>query len=70
VIEIVFNITQSLPQEFYERLTDSQKEVLGYCSIPNYDETQGIDMKCGYDLSLPHSKDYYQPLIDSIIDVK
>lgn len=49
-----FNITGSLPEEYYRRLTDEQKAVLGYCSIPYDDETQGIDMKRGYDV-LPES---------------
>lgn len=58
-----FNITQSLPQQCYERLTDSQKAVMGFCSVPNYDETHGIDMKCGYDALLPHVADYHEPVL-------
>jgi len=49
-----FNITGSLPEEFYRRLTDEQRGVLGFCSIPYENEMQGIDMKRGYDL-LPTS---------------
>ncbi len=45
-----FNIPENLPQEIYDRLTDEQRAVLGYCSLPYDDETVGIDMKRGYDL--------------------
>ena len=47
------DIPRSLPQEIYEKLTDSQKAILGFCSMPNKDETTGIDMKRGYDSLLP-----------------
>jgi hypothetical protein len=43
-----FQIPQSLPQEIYARLTDSQKSIVGFCSLPYEDENQGIDMKRGY----------------------
>jgi len=44
-----FNLTRSLPQDIYKRLTDSQKAILGFCSIPYDEESQGVDMKKGYD---------------------
>jgi len=44
-----FNITQRLPQEFYEKLTSKQKSILGFCSIPFNDETEGVDLRQGYD---------------------
>ncbi len=44
-----FNIPASLPDEFYHRLTDEQRAVMGFCSIPYDDEMLGIDMKRGYD---------------------
>jgi Phytanoyl-CoA dioxygenase (PhyH) len=44
-----FSITRNLPQEIYEKLTDSQKAILGFCSIPYNNESEGIDMKRGYD---------------------
>lgn len=50
----MFNITGTMPQAIYEQLTDSQKAVLGFCSIPNSSERYGIDMKTGYD-ALPES---------------
>ena len=53
-----FNIPQNLPQEFYERLTDWQKAVLGYCSLPYNNESEGVDMKRGYDSLLPRVMEY------------
>jgi ectoine hydroxylase-related dioxygenase (phytanoyl-CoA dioxygenase family) len=52
-IKQMFNIPANVPQEIYEKLTDSQKALLGYCSIPYNDETEGVDMKRGYDTLLP-----------------
>lgn len=48
-IKQMHNLTQTLPQEYYDRLTDNQKAILGYCSIPYRDETLGISMKRGYE---------------------
>ena len=48
-IKQAFEINRSLPQSIYDKLTDSQKAVLGFCSIPYADETKGIDMKRDYD---------------------
>ncbi|MFW6027497.1 MAG: phytanoyl-CoA dioxygenase family protein, partial [bacterium] len=53
-----WNITQNLPQEIYEQLTDSQRAILGFCSIPARDETTGIDLKRGYDDLLPEVSAY------------
>jgi Phytanoyl-CoA dioxygenase (PhyH) len=44
-----FNIPQTLPQDIYDRLNRKQKAVLGFCSLPYNDETEGIDMKRGYE---------------------
>jgi len=43
-----FNITGNLPERIYAGLSDKQRAVLGFCSIPHEDETRGIDMKRGY----------------------
>ena len=48
-IKQMFDIPQTMPQEIYEKLTDSQKAVLGFCSIPYKSESDGVDMKNGYD---------------------
>jgi len=44
-----FDIPRSLPQAIYETLTDSQKAVLGFCSVPPADETTGFNPRRGYD---------------------
>lgn len=53
-----WNVTARLPQSIYEQLTDSQKAVLGFCSIPNLDETRGIDLKCGHESLRAHVHEY------------
>ena len=53
-----FNVIQSLPQGIYEKLSDSQKAVLGFCSIPHLNEREGIDLKRGYDSLLPDVRGY------------
>ena len=55
-----FNIPANVPQDIYARLTPSQKAILGYCSIPFDHESEGIDMKRGYD-GLPETVDAYRP---------
>ena len=42
-----FDITGSLPPEIYRQLTDRQKALLGFCSIPPLDEHHGAQKK-GY----------------------
>lgn len=45
----MFDITGTLPRTIYDKLTDPQRAVLGFCSIPHRDESVGVDMKRGYD---------------------
>ena len=54
----MFYITETLPQDIYDQLTDSQKAVLGFCSIPHRSEMEGVDMKRGYDSLLPDVAGY------------
>jgi len=48
-IKQMFDITGNLPKDIFNKCTNSQKAILGFCSIPWADETQGIDMKRGYE---------------------
>ena len=48
-IKQAFQIPEALPEEIFQQLTDEQKAIMGYCSIPYRDETEGIDMKRGFD---------------------
>jgi len=48
-IKQAFDIPKGLPASIYETLTNNQRAIMGYCSTPYTDETQGIDMKRGYD---------------------
>lgn len=53
-----YDITGKLPQAIYEQLTDNEKAILGFCSIPLGDEFAGIDFKKGYDWLKPRVSDY------------
>ncbi len=48
-IKQMFNITESLPKEIYDSLSAKQKSILGFCSVPYMDESEGIDFKRGYE---------------------
>lgn len=56
-----FDLTGSLPQSIYEALSDDEKAVLGYCTIPPYDEHERTDMKSGHAQLRPHVADYDRP---------
>lgn len=43
-----FDIPGNLPSEIYNQLSDTQKAVLGFCSTPFNDESEGIDIRKGY----------------------
>ena len=46
-------MTRSLPDSIYKKLTDEQKLLLGFCSIPPSDESNSIHTKKSYlDLKL------------------
>lgn len=45
----LFDIPGTLPSDYYNRLTDSQKAVMGYCSMSIGDESFGVGLKRGYD---------------------
>ena len=44
-----FNIVKKIPQDIYRKLSNKEKSILGFCSIPYNDEFEGIDLKTGYD---------------------
>lgn len=45
-----YRITETLPEAFYRRLSDSERAVMGYCSTPPKDEHERIDIKGGYQM--------------------
>lgn len=57
-IKQAFDIPGNVPQDIYDALTDREKAVLGYCSVPYDNEVYGIDMKRGYQLLPKHVADY------------
>ena len=57
-IKQAFDIPGNMPQALYEQLTEREKGVLGYCSVPYDDESFGIDMKRSYTLLPQRVVDY------------
>jgi len=53
-----FNIPQNLAQEIYGKLSPKEKTILGFCSLPYNDESEGIDMKRGYESLLEDVSGY------------
>ncbi len=50
--------TRSMPQEIFDTLTPQEKAVLGFCSIPHFDESAGIDIKSSYEQLPPSVRDF------------
>lgn len=44
-----YDITAALPKNFLNQLNNEEKTILGFFSIPPYDEYERIDIKTGYD---------------------
>jgi len=53
-----FDMTGTLPQAVYEALTDDEKAVFGYCSLPPRDEYERTDIKTGFSALRPKVSDY------------
>ena len=43
-----FDMTRSIPEEFYRALSDKHKALIGFCTIPPRDEHERIGRNCGY----------------------
>lgn len=56
------DIARGLPDDIYQGLSDSQKALLGYCSIPPLNEHERISTKTGYESLRPHVWDYFPSL--------
>ena len=53
------DIPRGLPEEIYAALSDEERSLLGYCSIPPTNEHQRISMKIGYEELKPRVSDYF-----------
>jgi len=53
------DITRALPEHIYQNLSDEQKALLGFCSIPPVSQKDRVNTKCGYDFLKPSVTDYY-----------
>jgi ectoine hydroxylase-related dioxygenase (phytanoyl-CoA dioxygenase family) len=54
------DMTRAVPDEIYRDLSDEQKSLLGFCSIPPRDERERINTKCGYEFLKTSVQDYYR----------
>jgi hypothetical protein len=54
------DITRSMPEDLYQSLSDEQKALVGFCSIPPRDEHDRINTKCGYGFLKPTVAEYYR----------
>lgn len=54
------DMPRGMSDEIYQQLSDEQKSLLGFCSIPPIDESSRINTKCGYDFLKPSVKDYFE----------
>ena len=54
------DMTKSLPNEIYQKLSDEKKLLLGFCSIPPTDESERIITKQSYDDLLDNVDDYHK----------
>ena len=41
---------KSMPKSILKKLTNKQKQLLGFCSIPPITESDRINTKCGYEV--------------------
>lgn len=44
------DIPDTIPKSIFKKLSNKQKQILGYCSIPPKSELDRINTKCGYDI--------------------
>jgi len=51
------NIPESVPKKIFNKLSNKQKQILGYCSIPPMSELERINTKCGYNILKNHKGD-------------
>lgn len=53
------DITRSLPEHIYQSLSNEEKSILGFCSIPPVSEFERVNTKCGYENLRQSVKEYY-----------
>jgi hypothetical protein len=53
-------MVRTLPEGFYAKMTDEQKQLIGYLCIPPDSEVDRINVKCGYEFLKPKVADYFR----------
>ena len=51
------DLVNSIPKKIFKKLTNKQKQILGFCSIPPKSELDRINTKCGYNFLKTFSKE-------------
>ncbi len=44
------NMPNTIPKKIFSKLSNKQKQILGFCSIPPDSELQRVNIKCGYEI--------------------
>jgi hypothetical protein len=57
-VKPTIDITGCLKDEIYQKLSDEQKQLLGFCSIPSRNPFERVNCKCGYEYLKKSVKDY------------
>lgn len=52
------DIVRGMNDSIYQRCSNEQKQLLGFCSIPPISPLDRVNTKCGYDFLKPSIKDY------------
>ena len=49
-VKQAMDMPKSLPKKIYNKCSNLEKQLLGFCSIPPADEAKRINTKCGYEI--------------------
>ena len=49
-VKQAMDMPKGLPRKIYNKCTNLEKQLIGFCSIPPKDEKQRINTKCGYEV--------------------
>lgn len=52
------DIVRAMNNDIYQKCTDQQKQLMGFCAIPPVDPFERNNTKCGYEFLKPSVKDY------------
>jgi ectoine hydroxylase-related dioxygenase (phytanoyl-CoA dioxygenase family) len=53
------DIVRAMNESIYQKCSNEQKQLLGFCAIPPTNPIERTNTKCGYDFLKPTVKDYF-----------